>query len=105
MQTNKYRVDPNNYRDFLPGDNFDVKVQHINDPEKIRKMVPEAKRNAQYATVARLGRYEKDAASGKRHFVPIMESHAICCPRDTPSRKRGWSIATGRVLRRFWEGE
>lgn len=105
QHTQKFKVTPDNYKEFLPDGDMDLKVQHIHDPEKIRELVPEAHRGAKYATVARLGRFEDDPShpSGRR-FKPITEAHAICCPRDTVDRARGWRIAAGRVLRKYWEG-
>ena len=40
---------------------------------------------------------DKDMQEGS-----VIVEYAFCCPRDTPNRKLGWSIAVGRALKR-WE--
>lgn len=40
---------------------------------------------------------DKDMAEGS-----VIVEYAFCCPKDTPNRKLGWSIAVGRALKR-WE--
>lgn len=51
------------------------------------------KARARYVTVARL----IDRATG----TTLSFERAICSPRDTVDRKRGYQIAVGRLLRRL----